>query len=253
MGLIIQWAPAGVDKLALKNKNKERNKVQETRVFVNQEHAGTHPLDEKCSTVCLNLFCREHVSPHCNDLKGFKANILFTHKLVTWPACIFNASERLLGLHCRTETRETLSNLIYCRFSSVLKKQHSHYHWRCGGELFNKEVKTRTSEAMNSCNRSLCFNQRYPNLIFGSLPAYVSISVKKTNKNNVYILFWFISLQCLQAHFCAVTNWGFHHVTTLRICKQNNNVVILRVWRSTQSLWAVWWQQQSFLQQDAFN
>lgn len=120
MGLIIQWAPAAVDKLALKNKNKERNKVQETRVFVNQEHAGTHTLDEKCSTVCLNLFCRQHVSPHCNDLKGFKANILFTHKLVTWPACIFNASERLLGLHCRTETRETLSNLIYCRFSSVL-------------------------------------------------------------------------------------------------------------------------------------
>lgn len=52
-----QWAP-----VALKKKNE--GIFKSTKVIVNQERAETHRLDEKCSAVCSNLFCLQHVSPH---------------------------------------------------------------------------------------------------------------------------------------------------------------------------------------------
>lgn len=124
---------------SFEKKIKNEGIFKSTKVIVNQERAETHRLDEKCSAVCSNLFCLQRVSPHwLNDSMGFKANILFTHKLVTWPARIFNTSERLLGLHRRTETRETLSNWISCSCCSAVQplpvavwlKNHLIKRWR---------------------------------------------------------------------------------------------------------------------------
>lgn len=57
-------------------KENSRNKSR-----VNQERAEMYLLDEKCSTVCSNLFPRQYVFLLTAMIwGGFKANILFTHK-----------------------------------------------------------------------------------------------------------------------------------------------------------------------------